>query len=90
MATNQEASAQIVDIIVGGPSTQAQQLRFAEILHTLSLPDKPFDELTNAEKAAIIPKAVRQWGRGLVRNHNRQQFDANAESAVDAEFSPTT
>jgi hypothetical protein len=57
-AENQQRSQMIGNAVVNGVATQAQLAALAEAIHAET--PESYAALTNAEKAAIIPRFVRQ------------------------------
>lgn len=83
MATNVQRTTAICDALVNGTSTQAQQLELAEALFTYGPSLTPFAELTNAQKAAIIPQAFRQYGLDKVRQLRESKRPPAIDPTID-------
>lgn len=71
MATNIQRTAAICDAIINATSTTEQQTLLAQALYSPGLSGRTYDQLTNAEKAAIIPAATRAWAIARVRDYNQ-------------------
>ena len=84
MATNAQRTQAICDGALNAVATQAQQLELAEALYYGSgLNVKAFSELTQAEKAAIIPKATLSYFREKVRALRESKRPAIASPETD-------
>lgn len=83
MATYAQRTTAICDAIVNGVSTQAQQLELAEALHSGGPAGVPFSDLTNAQKAAIIPSTFRLYALMRVRQLRESKRPPAADPVVD-------
>lgn len=76
MATNQQRTTAICDALINGTSTTEQQTKLAMALYA-TIPGKPFAQLTNAEKAAIIPKIFYSIALDRIREYDKDVAIAN-------------
>lgn len=84
MATYAQRTAAICDALVNGTSTQAQQLELAEALYTHGqISAVPFADLTNAQKAAIIPSALRLYALARVNQLRDSKRPPSADPTID-------
>jgi hypothetical protein len=81
MASNPQRTQAICDALLNSISTQAQQLELAEALHARFV--EPFDSLTNAEKAAIIPRELYEICMGKVKELRRAKRGDVADPRTD-------
>lgn len=81
--TNLERSQAICNAIINGVATTDQMHRLARACSGLS--EAEYNALPNAQKAAIIPLAVRTWALGKIRAydiHVAQQAAADPSDAL--------
>lgn len=84
MATLLQRSQAVCDAIINGTATADQMNRLARAIS--GLPQAEYDALPAAEKAALIPQAVRGWALETIRRYDRARAVANVQDTASSEF----